>query len=331
MTKTTKNAIARRTTLKILAAAVAGLGRVSAWAQKFPSRPIKIVVGNAPGSLDDILGRLIGPKITEDTGQPVLVENRAGAGATLAADQVAKSAGDGYSLLLCADSVMVFNPFVYQKLSYDATKDFEPVAILGKASQILIVSPSLNVKTFAEFVALAKSKPKAINYGSAGAGSTMHIVMELIANRMGFELTHVPYKGPAPAIQALMAGEVSCMIVGMAVGMPQIRAGRVLALATSGPLGKVTFPNLPEFKDAHPDLDVSTWFGVFAPAGTPRDVVTALNGEFNKALARADVKQRFSDFGLVPLPSAPSELDQAGRLDRQRYAGVIKKLGLTLE
>lgn len=328
MTATTTGKIPRRMTLKLLAAAAAVCCGVPAFAQKFPSKPIKILLGNPPGSLDDILARLIGPKITESTGEPVVVDNKPGAGATLAADQVAKAAGDGYTLLLCADSVMVFNPFVYPKLSYEASKDFQPVAMIGKASMMLVVNPNLNVKTFSELVALAKSKPKSLNYASAGTGSTMHIVMELMASRMGMELTHVPYKGPAPAIQAVMAGEVSAMIVGMAVGMPQVRAGKVVPLATSGPLGKETLPNLPEFKDGHPDLDVSTWFGVYAPASTPRDVVMALNGEINKSLGLPDVKKRLSDFGLVPLPSAPADLDQAARADRQRYGTLIKGLNL---
>jgi tripartite-type tricarboxylate transporter receptor subunit TctC len=278
--------------------------------------------------LDDILARLIGPKLTDALGQPIVVENKLGVGATLAAEQVAKSPADGYTLLLCADSVMTFNPFVYPKLPYEPGRDFLPVALIGKASMMLAVSPSLNVKTFAEFVQLAKAKPKSINYGSAGAGSTLHIVMELIANRMGIELTHVPYKGPAPAMQALMGGEVGAMIVGMAVGMPQVRAGRVIPLATSGPLGKEVFPNLPEFKESHPDLDVSTWFGIFAPSGLASPVITTLNGEVNKALGMPDVRSRLNDFGIVPLPSPPADLETAARADRQRYGALIRGLGL---
>lgn len=320
----------RRFAIKALAATGASLclpGMLQAQT-RFPSRPVRVVVGNAPGSLDDILARLIGPKLTDAMGQPMLVDNRIGAGATLAADFVAKSPADGHTLLLCADSVMTFNPFVYSRLPYDATKDFQPVAMIGKASMMLAVSPSLNVKTFAEFVQLAKSKPRSINYGSAGAGSTLHIVMELMANRLGIELTHVPYKGPAPAIQALMAGEVSAMIVGMAVGMPQVRAGRIVPLATSGPLGKETFPNLPEFKESHPDLDASTWFGFFAPAATPAAVVSALNTEINKSLVMNDVRARLSDFGIVPLPGQPADLETAARTDRQRYGALIRGLGL---
>jgi tripartite-type tricarboxylate transporter receptor subunit TctC len=295
---------------------------------RFPSRPVRLVVGNAPGSLDDILARLIGPKLSDAMGQPMIVENRLGAAAALAADHVAKSPADGYSLLLCADSVMTFNPFVYSKLPYDPVRDFQPVAMIGKASMMLAVSPALNVKTLAEFFQLAKAKPLSINYGSAGAGSTLHIVMELIANRMGIELTHVPYKGPALAMQALLAGEVSAMIVGMAVGLPQVRAGRVVPLATSGPLGKETFPNLPEFKESHPDLDVSTWFGLFAPAAVPAPVISTLNAEVNKSLGLPDVRSRLSEFGIVPIPAAAVELENAARLDRQRYGALIRGLRL---
>jgi len=323
----------RREVLKVLlAAGLSGTRALPAHADtKFPSRPVKIIVGNAVGSLDDILAPEIGPKLTAATGQPVVVDNRLGAGASLAADYVAKSLPDGYTLLLCADSVMTFNPFVYPKLPYDPARDFRAVAIIGKASMMLAVSPTLNVKTFSEFVQLAKAKPEQINYGSAGVGSTLHIVMELIANRLGIQLTHVPYKGPAPAMQALMVGEVSAMIVGMAVGMPQVRAGQIVPLATSGPLGKATFPNLPEFKDQHPDLDVSTWFGFFAPSGTPPDVVALLNGEINTSLASPDVRKRLADFGIVPLPSKPAELEAAAQADRQRYGPLIKGLGLLSE
>lgn len=322
----------RRTALlRVLTASLVAATGLSALAQKFPARPIKVVVGSPPGALGDVLSRAIAQKLSDGLGQPGIVDNRAGAAGGIAADYVAKSPGDGYTLLLAPDAVMVVNPFVYPKLPYEPMKDFRSVALLGKATLVLLVSPQLKVKSMKEFIALAKSKPKAINFGTGGSGHPSHMAMELLANRVGIEMTHVPYKGTSPALQGLMGGEVGAVIVSMAEAMPQVKAGNVIALAASGPAAKDVFPDLPEFKDFNPDLNISVWFGVFAPASTPNDVVAMLNAEINKAVMQPDVKKRLGDFGLTATPSSPDDLDTLMRQDRARFAPLVKALGILAE
>lgn len=319
----------RRCALKrLLAAGALASPFAQAFAQSLPSKPFRIVVGSPPGALGDVLSRLVGQKLSDSTGQPAVVDNKAGAAGAIAADAVAKSAGDGATLLLAPDAVMVVNPFVYPKLPYDPVKDFKSVALIGKASLALVVSPRLNVRTFEDFVRLAKERPKAINFGSGGSGHPTHMVMELLSSRVGIELTHVPYKGTSPAIQGLLAGDVDAMITGVVEAMPYIKANSVLPLAASGPAAKQIFPSLPQFKDFNPDLDVSVWFGLFAPASTPVPVVSALNTEVNKALGQADVQKRLADFGLMPTPGPTSDLDQLVKSDLARFGPLVKSLGL---
>jgi len=320
----------RRTALlRVLATGLAVSANLPVWAQPLSSRPIKVVVGSPPGALGDVIARLVAQKLGEALGQPSIVDNRAGASGAIAADYVAKAPGDGHTLLVAPDGVMVVNPFVFPKLPYDPTRDFRSVALLGKATLVLLVSPALKVKTFAEFVQLAKSKPKAINFGSGGPGHPSHIAMELVASRLGLQMTHVPYKGTSLALQGLMAGDVDAVIVSMAEAMPQVKAGTVIPLATSGPAAKEVFPNLPEFKESHADLDIAVWFGVFTAASTPADVVQRLNTEVNKALAQPDVTKRLADFGLTATPGAPSVLDQLMTADRARFGPLVKTLGIT--
>ena len=176
---------------------------------------------------------------------------------------------------------------------------------------------------------MAKAKPKSINFGSGGPGHPSHVAMELVASRLGLQLTHVPYKGTSLALQGLMGGDVDAVIVSMAEAMPQVKAGNVVALATSGPAAKDVFPNLPEFKESHPDLDISVWFGMFAPASTSADVVVRLNTEINKALGQADVSKRLTEFGLTVTPGSPSVLDQLMAVDRARFGPLVKALGIT--
>jgi tripartite-type tricarboxylate transporter receptor subunit TctC len=322
----------RRIALTSLAAAgLACTLPFAAFSQRLPARPYKIIVGSPPGALGDVLARLMAQKLSEASGQPAVVDNRPGAAGAIAAEAVAKSPADGSTLLLAPDAVMVVNPFVYPKLAYDPARDFQSVGLLGKASLVLLVSPALKVKTFAEFVRLAKAQPKAINYGTGGVGHPTHMVMELLCSRAGIQLTAVPYKGTTPALQGLMGGEVGAMISGMVEALPQVKAGNAIALAASGPAAKEMFPGLPEFKETSTDLDLSVWFGMFAPAATPREVVTLLNAEVNKALGQPDVQKRLADFGLAPSPVATTDLDALMRADRARFGPLVKALGLVAE
>ena len=322
----------RRTLLALLIAGLTQGIAAPAFGQTAGSaRTTKVIVGSPAGSLGDVLARLVADKLREAGGHTTLVDNRPGAAGALAADAVARSPGDGSTLLVAPDAVMVVNPFVYAKLPYDPVRDFQPVALLGKASLVLLASPTLKVKTFEDFVRLAKSQPKAINYGSGGAGHPTHILMELINNRTGIQLTHVPYKGTTPALQDLMSGQIGVMVAGMVEALPQIKAGNVVPLAASGPTAKENLPGVPELKDFHPDLNLSVWFAVFAPASTPPALVRTLNAEINTAWQQPDVRKRLADFGLVPQPSTPAELTQLMAQDRERFGPLVKSLGLVVE
>ncbi len=302
-----------------------------ALAQTLPARTLRLVTGSPPGALGDVLPRLIGQKLTESRTAQVVVENRVGAAGAIAASTVAKSAPDAQTLLVAPDTVMVANPFVYPKLAYHPERDFRAVSLIGKASLMLAVSPELKVRSFDEFVQLVKSRPRSINYGTGGAGHPTHIIMELIANRLGLQMTHVPYKGTSPAMQGMLGGEIGAMIVGMAEGLPQLRAAKVVALAGSGPSVKEVLPGIPELKEFHPDLDVSVWFGVFAPASTPPDLISSSSVDIYKALSHPEVRKRLADYGLVPVQMSPADLDQFARTERGRYGPLIKALGLTVD
>lgn len=319
----TRRAACARLTLGALAAT----GGSIALAQSQP--PLKIVVGSPPGALGDVIARLMALKLGEQMGATGIVDNRAGASGTIAADYVAKAPGDGQTLLVAPDAVMVVNPFVFPKLPYDPAKDFRSVALLGKATLVLLVSPSLGVKTLREFIALVKSKPKDVNFGTGGSGHPSHMAMELVANRLGLQMTHVPYKGTSPALQGLMGGEVGAVIVSLVEAMPQVKADKVIALATSGPAAKEAFPDLPEFKELHADLDIAVWFGLFAPGSMAANVVARLNSEVNKVLSQPDVKKRLGDFGLAASNSTPADLDELMIADRARFGPLVKALGIT--
>lgn len=321
----------RRTLQGLLIAASSGSLMPLALGQAPAPRSYKVIVGSPPGTLGDVLARLFAQRLSEASGQPGLADNRPGASGAIAADLVARAPADGGTLLLAPDSVMVVNPFVFSKLPYDPTKDFQPVALLGKATLLLVASPKLNVKTMAEFVRLVKSQPKVINFGTGGPGHATHVTMELLRNRLGLDLTHVPYKGTAPALQALMTGEIGCMMTGVAESIALIRAGNIVPLAVSGPAARETFPDLPQMKDLHADLDMTVWFAMFAPAATPAGTVAMLNAELNKSLQHADVKKRLADFGLTPTPGSIADLDALMKADRARFGPLVKSLGIVVE
>lgn len=313
--------------LGAIAAAYPGL----ASADKFPSKPFKVVVGSPPAALGDVVSRLMADKIREVTNQNAIVDNRAGASGLIAGELVSKAPGDGTTVLIAPDNVMVVNPYLYAKPRYDPVSDFQPISILGKASLVVIASPKLGVKSFAELITLVKANPKMVNYSSGGIGHVTHMGLELAADRLGLQMTHVPYKGTAPALQAVLAGEVGIMLVGIAGAVPQIKAGRAIPLVASGPASKDVFPNLPEMKDSHPDLDISVWFGIFAPATTPPDITAALNKIFIEVLKKPDVIKKLGEYGMSSDPSTPAQLTALVKADRERFGPLIKSLGIKAE
>jgi tripartite-type tricarboxylate transporter receptor subunit TctC len=317
--------------LLLAAAALAAPGARAQGAASFPTRAVRLVVPSPPGSLADIIARLFSPGMGEELKQSVVVDNRPGAAGALAADVVAKSPPDGYNLLLATDSLLTINPFIYPSLSYDSRRDFQPVSLFGKASVVLVVSPALGVKTLREFIALAKSRPGTLNYGSGGNGHTTHLAMELLLNRADLKITHVPYRGTAPAVQALMAGEVGAVITGVGEVAGHIKAGKVLVLASSGPVGKTLFPDVPEMKEIHPDLDLAFWFGLLAPAKTPRPIVTQLHAAVTRATSQPEVRQRLGDFGLTPMSATPEVVEGMIVADLAKYGPLVRALGIKAE
>jgi tripartite-type tricarboxylate transporter receptor subunit TctC len=300
-------------------------------AQEYPAKPVRVVVPNAPGSLSDSLARLVFSRVSESLAQQFIVDNRSGAGGAIAAELVAKSPADGYTLLVAVNTMMVVNPFLYSKLAYDPLRDFEPISMLAKISEVLVVSPALGVKTLDEFIRLAKARPRQLTYASGGNGHPTHLMMELFQRKSGIQLVHVPYKGTSPAMQALVAGEVGAYNIGIGLARPHIVSGKVLALAKTGLPSRDALPGVPPLTAFFPDAEYIPWQAAFAPKGTPKDIVTKLNVAIGKALASSDVKTRMGEIDLSAIGSSPAELDQIVRSDLAVNSALVKSIGLKLD
>ena len=295
---------------------------------QFPARPIKIVVTIPPGGAPDIAARIIGQKLQESLGQPVVVENRPGANGNLAASEVARAPADGYTLILAADSLIAINPHLYAKMPIDTLKDLAPVASLVANQFVLSVNPSLPVKTFQEFVEHARKSNPPLNYASGGNGSQHQMTMEMLKARAGINLVHVPYRGGAPATTATMAGEVAAMFAGTSTA-PQIKAGRLRALATSGAKRSTAFPALPTIAEFYPGFENSIWLGLFGPAGLPKDVLDKLRMEIRKALELTETRDKLhAAGGLEPFVTTPEEFSSLVRRDYDRFGKLIKEVGI---
>lgn len=323
--------VSRRLAIATALLAAVGIATPASAAEPFPTKPITILVGSPAGSLSDVLARFIAQKMGESLKQPVIVDNRPGANGSLTAGTVARAPADGYTLMLVPDTVMVVNQFVYPKLSYNTEKDFQSLALLGKIDAVLVTHPNSGLKTFADFVQQAKAKPRGLSYASGGTAHPVHLMMEMTANRLGLELTHVPYKGTAPAIQDVASGQVQVMIVGLAEAQPLMKAGRLVPLATTGPGAKDLFPNLPLLKDMNPYLDMSVWFGVFGPKGMPQEIVNKLHAEINKVLQTPEARARFAEFGMHPSATGIETLETLLKNDREKNGPLVKALGLKPE
>ncbi|MGZ5036368.1 MAG: tripartite tricarboxylate transporter substrate binding protein [Usitatibacter sp.] len=300
-------------------------------AQGYPSKPIKIVVPYPPGGFNDTLGRTLAAKFTEDWGQPAIVENKPGANTLIGSDFVAKSAPDGYTLLVVAFPFAV-TPSLIKAMPYDTVKDFAPVALAAQSPNLLVVNPSLPVKTVAELVAMAKAKPDSLSYASTGNGSSNHISMELFKSLAGVKIVHIPYKGSAPAVTDLLGGQVHVMFDNAPNVLPQVKAGRLRALAQTGASRSAVAPDIPTVAEAGvPGYELTVWFGLVAPAGTPREVVGKLNAEVLKILAMPDVRERFLAQGVEPLGSTPEEFRDHIRAQMAKWGKVVRDAGVQAE
>jgi tripartite-type tricarboxylate transporter receptor subunit TctC len=273
-------------------------------AQTYPVKPVRWVVPSTPGDGSDITGRLIADRISRDLGQPVVIDNKPGAGGVLGSDAVAKAAPDGYTMIVGNAGSHGVNAGIYAKLPYDVVKDFVPVALICTTPNVMVVSPSIKAANVPDFIAYAKANPGRVNYASGGVGSSAHLSAELFKSLTGVEMTHIPYKGAAPAVAAVLAGESQVMIGNLPPWAAQIKAGRVQALAVTTAQRHHSLPEVPALAEALPGFETLAWFGVLAPAGTPPAVVERMNRVINQALEQPEVKARLAGLSCDPAPTS---------------------------
>jgi tripartite-type tricarboxylate transporter receptor subunit TctC len=294
----------------------------------FPSKPVRLIVTSPPGGSNDILNRIVGAKLGELLGQPVLIDNRPGASGFVAAEMVAKSAPDGYTLLAATEATLVANPLFFRNVPYDSQRDFAPVTIAVEIGYVLLVHPSVPAKSVEELIALARTAPGRLNYASSGNGSAFHIGMELFKRMAGVDIVHVPFKGSALSVNAMLAGEVQIMLNGTPNGVPLAKSGKLRALAVAGARRSPLAPELPTIAESGlPGYEMSGWFGTVAPAGTPAAVVAVLNREYVRALHVPEVRERLEGYGFDVVGNTPEEFASRMRSESQRLARVIRESG----
>ncbi len=299
-----------------------------ALAQTYPTKPIRMIVGSSPGGPIDFSARLVAQKLTEALGQSVVVDNRTGASGTIGTDYVAKSTPDGYTLLMASAATLCITPNIYPKIPYDTLKDFAPVTTATAVSYVLVVHPAVAAKTVPEFIALAKAKPGQLRFGSAGAGSVTHLGVELLKSMAGIDLVHVPYKGAGPAMIDLLGGQLDFMFDSLLTSTPLVKAGKLRALGQSGLKRSAILPDVPTIAEsALPGFDVSTWFGLVAPAKTPRDIVVKLNQAAVKGLQNPATRERLLNQGIEPVGNSPEEFAKLLRTELPKWARVVKISG----
>lgn len=304
----------------------------AAGAQEFPVRSVRMIVPFAPGGPNDVLGRILAQKLSEQMGQQFIIDNRSGAGGSTGTAAAATSAPDGYTLLFSGTSSLAINPSLYKKLPYNAIKDFAPVSLAGTAPSLLATHMSVPAKSVKELISIAKKSPGKLNYGSGGIGGTPHLAGELLKSLAHIDIVHVPFRGAGPALVALVSGQVDIYIGGIASVLPMVREQRIRPLAVTSAKRTPLMPEMPTFIESGVlGYEVVNWYGIVAPAATPRPVVVKLNSEIVKALATADVAKRFADLGTDAVSSTPEQLGNYHREDLTRWEKVIKAAGIQPE
>jgi tripartite-type tricarboxylate transporter receptor subunit TctC len=312
----------------LLSVLLSGLCGFASAQEAYPSKPIRLVLPFPPGGGTDILGRLVAERLGARLGQPVVTDNRGGAGGNLGAEAAAHSAPDGYTLLLAAPSLAI-SPSLYKKLPYDPVRDLAPISLVATVPNVMVTHPSVQAKTLREFIALAKSRPGELNFGSGGSGTSNHLGGELFNIVAGVRLVHVPYKGVNLAMNDVMAGNVQLVVIGIPAAAPQIKAGKLRALAVIAPQRSPALPDVPTVaEEGLPDFDVTTWYGLLAPAGTPRPIVERLNGEIVRLMHAPDLKERLAGMGTDPLTSSPEEFATYINREIAKWGDVVRKAGL---
>jgi tripartite-type tricarboxylate transporter receptor subunit TctC len=301
------------------------------WADDYPSRTVKIIVPYEPGGGNDLLARIIGEKLSESLHQPVIIDNRPGAGTQIGAELVARASPDGYTLLSTSLTTYALNPSLYKTLPYDPAKDFAPISLTGKFAFLLVANPAFPANSLAQLIAMAKSTPDTIAFASAGPGSPHQMAMELLLNRAGVQMVHVPYKGASPALKDLISGQVPVMMLDVATAREPIKAGLLKVLASASPERSAEFPNVPTIaEEGFPGYEASAWQGIVAPAKTPREIIEKLNGQIGAALADPAVKQKLQAAGVEAIQSTPEGFAAYMQSETLKWQGVIKAANISL-
>jgi tripartite-type tricarboxylate transporter receptor subunit TctC len=316
--------------IALTAGLLLGLNSAGPSAQGYPAKPVR-VVNLAAGSLADSVTRLVFARVSEALGQQFIIDSRPGAGGNIAAVFVAKSPADGYTLFLVVQSVMTVNPFLYANPGFDPLRDFEPVSMVAKISEVLIVHPSLGTKSLADFVRLAKAQPRQINYASAGNGHPTHLMMELLQRKAAIRLAHVPYKTTPQAVLAVVGGEVGVMNIGIGLVRPHIASGKLVALAKTGYPSPDALPGVPALTTSYPAAEYVPYLATFAPKGVAGDNVARLNAAIGRALAAPEVVSRLREMDLTAAPSSPGELEKTIHADMAVNRELVKSIGLKLD
>ena len=304
---------------------------LAAGAQAYPAKPIRMIVPTSPGGIIDIVSRLTGQKLTEVTGQIVVIENRAGASNNIGTEYVARAPADGYTLL-AATLPLVVNPALFEKLPFNVERDFAPVSLVVSAPYVMVAHPSLPAKSVKELVALAKAKPGALSYSTGGSGTNLHIAAELLALQAGVKLLHIPYKGGGPALASVIAGEAALSFPSLGAALPQVNAGRLRAIAITSTQRSTLLPKVPTIAESgYPDYAFTSWVGVLAPAGTPSEIVAALNAHIVKAMRNPAVIERLAADGNEVVAGSPEQFAALIKTELARWAKVVRASGMKPE
>jgi tripartite-type tricarboxylate transporter receptor subunit TctC len=296
----------------------------------YPSRPVRIIVPSSPGGGTDIIARIVGPKLSERLGQPVIIENRAGAGTMIGGEVVAKAPPDGYTLLM-GISTLATNAAIYKKVPYNALTDFAPITLVLSAPNVLVVHPSVPVKNVKELIWFSQARPGEVNYASAGVGTNPHLCMELLLSMAKLKMVHIPYKGSGPALVDAIAGQVATMMATMLSGVPHVRAGRLRALGVTGTQRSAAARDIPPIAEALPGYEAVQWYGALAPAATPKEIVTRLNRELVAILQSAEIKERFAADGGDAVSTTPEEFGRYIKSETDKWARVVRVAGIRQE
>ena len=304
-----------------------------AWAQAaYPSKPVKIIVPMAAGGNGDIIARLIGQDLTAALGQPVIIDNKPGAGGNIGADAVAKSQSDGYTLVLGAVGTHAINASLYKKMPYDIQRDFAPVTMMASVPNVLVVHPSLPVNSVQDLIAYGEKNPGKLNFASSGAGSSIHLSGEMFKSMTGVEMEHIGYKGSAPALTDLIAGHVQLMFDNLPTSLPYIQSGKLRALAVTSKARSPVLPSVPTMIEAGvPGFEAGSWFGILAPAGTPKEAIAKLDSQIEESLARSDMKQKLMARGFLPDVKGPEEFSRHIGEEISKWGRIVRQSGATVE